>query len=226
MSRRKNKEEKKSKIEKLNNRVKSAFVIFLISGLLALYIILNKGVILGKRLVSVTNTESVEEVHSIQLLAEKSILSVDNGSTDVMVTVDGVDVSSGYELISSDVSVATVSENTITAVSQGTVTITAKSTEYDVESSITIEVVQPITKITLESEFKIIAIGEESALSYKTTPASDVQVDIEYSSSDESIATVNESGIVTGVNYGKATLTATDRVSGQTATFVITVKDI
>jgi len=230
MSRKSNKDEKiekKYKDEKLNAKIKSAFVIFLISGLLALYVILNKGVIFGKRLVTVSNTDSVEVIHSIQLLASSSILSVDDGTTDVMVTVDGVDVSGGYELISSDVTIATVSGNTITAVSEGTVVITAKSTEFGVESEVTIEVVKPITKLTLESEFKIIEIGEESALSYKTMPNDNTaKVEIEYSSSDESIATVNESGIVTGVNYGKAILTATDKVSGKTSTFEITVKDI
>ena len=40
---------------------------------------------------------------------------------------------------------------------------------------------------------------------------------IEYSISDESIATIDENGIVTGVSSGTVVLTATDTVTGQGA---------
>ena len=47
---------------------------------------------------------------------------------------------------------------------------------------------------------------------------------IEYESSDESIATVNDSGVVTGVSEGTVTITGTDKITGKTATHKIIVK--
>lgn len=61
----------------------------------------------------------------------------------------------------------------------------------------------------MEIEPADIAVGETRQLSYKVYPASMQDIDLEWSSSDESVATVNEKGEVTGVSDGTVRITAT-----------------
>ena len=51
-----------------------------------------------------------------------------------------------------------------------------------------------------------IKVGDTATISYTTTPA-DATIDVDYLSSDEAIATVDEKGVVTGVAAGDATIT-------------------
>ena len=52
-----------------------------------------------------------------------------------------------------------------------------------------------------------------------------VQVRLNYKSSDNAIATVDNSGIVTGKAPGIATITATDKITGLEDTFDITITE-
>ena len=210
---------------KLNKRLKISFIIFLISGILALIIILNKGVIFGKRLISITNAGTAEVTHSIQLVAGDPFLRTETDTTELMVTIDGVDVTEGIEITSSDETVVSIDGMTAKAGATGTAIITAKSTEYDIESQATIDVVKPINKLSLSAEFSQIAVGEQTTMSYTLNPkTTDVRANIVYESSDENIATVDSSGIVTGISAGSVTIKGTDKITGISNTFKITVK--
>lgn len=134
-------------------------------------------------------------------------------------------VGEGYELTSSDESVVKIEGDTAKAVAIGDAVITAKSTEYDVEGTVTLSVVVPAKNITLSAEFSKINVGETSQISHTTKPteASGVQVRLDYESSDNSVATVDNSGIVTGKAPGTATITATDKITGISDTFDIKV---
>ena len=61
----------------------------------------------------------------------------------------------------------------------------------------------------IEIEPAQISIGQTKQLSYKVYPASMQDITFEWSSSDDSVATVNEKGEVTGVSDGTARITAT-----------------
>lgn len=61
----------------------------------------------------------------------------------------------------------------------------------------------------IEIEPAEIAVGETKQLSYKVYPASVQDIGLEWASSDESVATVNEKGEVTGVSDGTVRITAT-----------------
>lgn len=61
----------------------------------------------------------------------------------------------------------------------------------------------------IEIEPAQISIGQTKQLSYKVYPASVQDIALEWSSSDESVATVNEKGEVTGVSDGTVRITAT-----------------
>lgn len=61
----------------------------------------------------------------------------------------------------------------------------------------------------MEIEPAEIAVGETKQLSYKVYPASMQDIALEWSSSDDSVATVNEKGEVTGLSDGTVCITAT-----------------
>lgn len=221
---------KKNKDEKINKVLRNTFIIFVISGILALVIILNKGVIFGKRLVSLTNSSGKEETHVIQLVATSNFLKNSGDKTELMVSIDGEDRTDGFELTSSDENVVKVEfneeENKYYAISNsnGTAVITAKMSNFDASFQTTIDVIEPIKSFTLSAEEQKISVGAETSMQYICRPNnSDVKVNITYESSDEGIATVNSSGIVTGVSKGTVTITGTDQITGIKATYKITV---
>ena len=83
---------------------------------------------------------------------------------------------------------------------------------------------QPIEKITLSKETATVAPGSTTTIYYETEPE-EIEVedkDISWSSSDESIATV-ENGEISGVSEGSCTITAKTR-NGKTAECSVEVK--
>lgn len=219
------------KQEKLNKRLKITFIIFLASALIAAFIILNKGVVFGKRLIDISGANEKSDVHVIQALSSTSYLVMPENesetmksSTDILISIDGEDVEDGFEITSSDENIVAVEGKVAKAVGLGTAVLTIKSTKYDIESTITFDVVVPITSLQLSSEFRFIAVGETSQMSYTTRPKdASVSVNVVYSSADTSIATVDSSGIVTGVSSGVTMITGVDKITGLSDTWTITV---
>ena len=184
---------------------------------------INKGNIFGIRLIKVSGVE-VEETHTIQLVADDYYLSVDNGVTNAYVTIDGVDRLDGFELVSSDEEVISVQNNKLVAVDEGVATVTAISNEYNIQSEITVNVVTFATRLNVSSEYKTIDVGEQTQMSYTTSPKS-ATVNVKYASSDETVATVDSNGIVTGISSGYVSIILTDEISGKTTSYAIEVND-
>ncbi|MBR2289588.1 MAG: Ig-like domain-containing protein [Clostridia bacterium] len=221
---------KNSSDVKLNRRLRWTAIIFVISAAIALAVILNKGVIFGKRLVAISESvnSASEQVHVIQIVATNNYLKNVGDTVELKLSIDGQDVANGegYELISSDEEVIKLDGDIATAVALGDAVITARSTEYNVEGTVTLSVVVPASKLTLSAEFPSIGVGETDQISHTTRPteASGVQVKLTYQSSDNSIATVDNSGIVTGIAPGTVTITGTDKITGLSDIYDITIK--
>ena len=133
---------------------------------------------------------------------------------------------------SSDESVATVSEDgNVKAVSLGTATITVKSTDGGARSAnITVKVISSIdyiTNITVTGSSQELFEDEVLALTAGITPANATYKTLKWTSSDPSIATVSETGEVTGIKPGTVTITAasTDG-SGKKGTITLTIKEV
>lgn len=212
-----------SKDDKINKRFKISLIIFIIVAIITIFIVLNKGNIFGIRLIKVSGVE-VEETHTIQLVADDYYLSVDNGVTNAYVTIDGVDRLDGFELVSSDEEVISVQNNKLVAVDEGVATVTAISNEYNIQSEITVNVVTFATRLNVSSEYKTIDVGEQTQMSYTTSPKS-ATVNVKYASSDETVATVDSNGIVTGISSGYVSIILTDEISGKTTSYAIEVND-
>ena len=220
----------KNKDAKLNKSLKCTAILFVISATIAITIILNKGVIFGKRLVAITESgaNTPKPIHVIQVVATNNYLKNVGDTVELKLSIDGQDVANGegYELFSSDEEVVKIEGDTAKAVSLGDAVITAKSTEFGVEGTVTLSVVVPANKLTISAEFSNIEVGGTSQISHTTRPteASGVQVKLSYQSSDNSVATVDSSGIVTGIAPGTTIITGTDKITGLSDTHEITVK--
>lgn len=94
--------------------------------------------------------------------------------------------------------------------------------EYD-PNELFVQYVRP-TGISLNKTSTNINIGDSETLYATVTPANAANKNVTWSSSDESIATVNSSGTVTGVARGTVTITATTVDGGLTATCRVTVR--
>lgn len=111
------------------------------------------------------------------------------------------------EWYSNHSSVASVdSKGKVTAHDIGTATITAKvgNSKYNCQVD-----VKGVYRISAYLENDCLYPGENSQITIKTYPSSEKVKTISYKSSDESIARVDENGVITGVNPGFADITVT-----------------
>ena len=124
---------------------------------------------------------------------------------------------------SSDDGIVSVKDGQVTGKKAGnaTITVTTKNGKTD-KCVISVQAV-PVTGISLNSAAKMINVGESFPLSATITPSDATNKEIVWSSSDSSVATVSDKGLVKGVKDGTATITATTD-NGKNATFVATIK--
>ncbi|MBD5175071.1 MAG: leucine-rich repeat protein, partial [Bacteroidales bacterium] len=128
----------------------------------------------------------------------------------------------------SDAGVTTVDQTgTVTAQHAGTATITATTAnglEAVCEVTVVAKVVEP-TDITLNLTTAKIIEGETVQLTASVAPADVTDATVTWTSSDETVATVDQTGLVSGVKMGPATITATT-ANGLTAQCVVTVDEM
>lgn len=112
---------------------------------------------------------------------------------------------------SSDETVATVDETgLVTAVGAGEADITVSVADANISSTTHIKVVILPTGVEAPETLSLELNGEATkALGAKMTPEDATDVKLAYLSSDESVATVDESGNVTAVGVGECTITTT-----------------
>ena len=109
---------------------------------------------------------------------------------------------------SSKPSVATVSQSgVVTAVGEGTATITA--TADGVSNTCRVEVENRVTSVTLSSYAEAMDRGDTLTLTATVLPNDATYPAVTWTSSKPSVATVSQSGVVTAVGEGTATITAT-----------------
>jgi uncharacterized protein YjdB len=112
---------------------------------------------------------------------------------------------------SSNPTVATVDENgLVTAVATGAATITATTNDgTSLEASCAVTVVIPAASIALNKTEATLVIGDQEHLTATVLPANATDKTITWTSSNPTVATVDENGLVTAVAVGFAIITAT-----------------
>jgi uncharacterized protein YjdB len=162
---------------------------------------------LPEPVVTITGDSSVKVGETIELTAA---------------TTDGED--SGYDWASSDDDVATVdADGVVTGVAEGPVVITAtgKDTGASDTFNVYVFVVVPPTPVVTITGDSAVKVGETLELAAATQFANDSGYD--WLSSDETLATVDADGVVTGVAEGPVVITATGKDSGASDTFNVYV---
>ncbi len=125
---------------------------------------------------------------------------------------------------SSDSSIATVDQNgLVKAIKAGAVVITAKSD--GVEGKCSIQVVNiKVTGVTLDKTEGTLEADQKLQLTAAVAPQKATDYSVSWSSSNASIATVDQKGLVTAIKAGTATITVTTNDGGFTATCTVTVE--
>ncbi|MGI5880625.1 MAG: Ig-like domain-containing protein, partial [Syntrophomonadaceae bacterium] len=131
---------------------------------------------------------------------------------------------------SSNNSVATVANGVVTPVAAGSATITVTTADggFTADCVVTVNAATvDVSGVSLNTDtLTLTAGGDTAVLTATVTPADATNQNVIWSSSNESVATVNDSGVVTPVAAGTATITVTTADGGFTANCVVTVAPV
>lgn len=173
------------------------------------------------RVVKINISKPVQEITAPQTELEV-VVSNRNNSFDF--TITPLDATSELKVVvaNGDICTATIvgGKLYIVPVSIGNTTVRIVSTDDEaiyLEFKVTVKE-GPTTDLTLENESGTIEKGQTISIVATTTPAGKT---VTYSSSDETIATVNASGVITALKAGTATITVTSE--GISKNYVVTV---
>ena len=110
---------------------------------------------------------------------------------------------------SEDPTIATVSrDGTVTGVGTGTTTIKCTANDGSgISASANVTVITAIKKLTLNSKELIITKGNTENIGITMVPADPTNPTLQWSSSDESIATIDKDGLLTAKAVGQCTIT-------------------
>ena len=163
----------------------------------------------------------------IEITLNKTQITIEEDQTENLIATITPENATNKEVVwtSSDENVATVDgEGTVTAVGVGEATITAK-TENGITATCRVTVTQKIinpTEITLNKTQITIEEEQTENLIATITPENATNKEVVWTSTNESVATVDEEGTVTAVGVGEAIITVTTE-NNMTATCSVTV---
>ena len=130
--------------------------------------------------------------------------------------------------ISSNTSVASVSsDGVVTAKAAGSATITATTNDGGKKASCSVTVQEKtiaVTGVSLDKTSISMIVGDTQLLTATITPANATDKSVFWSSSNTSVVTVSNSGLLTAKATGSATITVTTNDGGKKATCAVTVQ--
>lgn len=121
-----------------------------------------------------------------------------------------------------DTSIATLNGSKVVAVGNGTTTLTATCGKVKATAQITVTTAP--TEIHLDNTEGILTVGNTHTITATLLPETTTDTDILWTSSDDSIATVDEYGTVTALTPGSCIITAATADGQIKATYSLTVK--
>lgn len=175
---------------------------------------------------------TVFEVLVDEILLEDITLSNRNGRSDIAVPFTYTTNKDGYEKASipnfvyevEDTSVATVNDNgkIFAVAATGSTTLTVRETRSGESKTVNLTVGYEIDTMTVSGTSEL-TIGGSTQLSVSTTPSGVPSELFSFSSSDSTVASVSESGLVTAEAAGTAVITVS--AFGKSKDFSVTVKN-
>ncbi len=175
-----------------------------------------------------------DEIHVTDITLNETSLSIDRFITPTVTLTATISPNNATNKAvtwsTSDETIATVSNGTVTALKAGTVTITAISHDGGVSASCTITITDTtpvVTSVTLNTSVVTVDISKINQFQLTATVNGDnfPPASVTWLSSNDSVATVSDSGLITGVASGIVTITATSTYN-TTKKAICTVKVI
>ena len=162
------------------------------------------------KLTAACTIEVKEYVSTITLSETNKFLNV--GATGTLKATVGTDTATNKNVIwsSSNNDICSVDDKgNLTAVTPGTAIITATAADGSgVSASCVVRVVNPVTGIRIEPDTVRLLVGESQIVTAVVTPDNASIKDVDWVSSNESIATVDEAGEIFALSTGKCKITA------------------
>lgn len=142
----------------------------------------------------------------------KTVLTLKKGMNEKLIATVAPENVSNSKVIwtSSDNSVVSILDGVCTAVNGGTATVTVTTEDGKFSASCAITVTISVTSITFSNDEIRIERGNQTNLVVKVLPEDATNKSLTWKTSDESIATVDESGKITAINKGIAKITVTN----------------
>lgn len=176
--------------------------------------------------IDMTNVTVLQPVTSINL--SETELSVKKGTVlwlSAEVLPDTAD-NKKVTWSSSDTSLATVDQTgKVTTLAVGTVTISCVSEDNGTVAYCIIEITEPVTGLTLNTYYQEMVTGTKFVIVPTVLPNDAPDKSVTFMSSDPTIATVDENGVVSALVGGECQIVVTTNESGLKATCTIKVKE-
>jgi uncharacterized protein YjdB len=169
-----------------------------------------------------------ERITSMKLSYEEYRLGIDKSFTLSVIVDNKTITDQQFKWVSSNSSVATVNKNgKVTGHKLGFATITAYAQDGSgQDASCELEIVRPVTRVALDKSFLTLLVGETKQLKAKIEPGNATYKGAIWTSSDNSVALVDEDGMITALKAGSTTITAEAQDnSGKKAVCFVTVNN-
>lgn len=156
---------------------------------------------------AITVTTPVVKVSGVKLSASNLKLAVGGEPSTLTAAVEPDNATSkNLSWSSSDPTVATVADGVVTPVKAGAATITVTTEDGEHSATCKVTVIQPATGITLDKQ-KVVLVGAATEQLKAAVVPAEANQTIVWKSSNESVATVDQTGKVAAVSKGAATIT-------------------
>lgn len=156
---------------------------------------------------TITVTTPVVKVSGVSLSASNLKLAVGGEPSTLTATVEPNNATNkNVSWSSSDPEVATVADGVVTPVKAGAATIAVTTEDGEHSATCKVTVIQPATGITLDKQ-KVVLVGAATEQLKAAVVPAEANQTIVWKSSNESVATVDQTGKVAAVSKGAATIT-------------------
>jgi len=156
--------------------------------------------------------EQVKNVTGVSISASNVTLEKDKTRTLVATVTPSDAANKSVVWSSNNLSVAEVnSDGKITAIAPGTAEITATTVDGDFTAKCTVTVTKPVIKVTgltINKTFVELEKGNTQQLIAEVQPSNADNTTIMWSTANDKVATVDDTGNVTAVGYGETVITA------------------
>ena len=164
------------------------------------------------------------------ILLNTNEVGIKKGKTYQLVSTILPDNANNKQVVwtSSDPDIVSVNEVSgyIEGLKEGTAVITVRTLINDKTSECIVNVTDRnilVNDINVNEKYVSLAVGYTQSLTYQTSPSNATELNLKFSSSDSSVATVSANGIVTGVKEGSAIITVSSANGAVRDTSYVTV---